>query len=395
MGLLISKQGKRKLTLENKRENSVSFSRSSSSTNSFSFANETNVSAMLSLVARGTTEEKEYASAKIVSLSANYTIDKAQIVREGGIRALIGLLCSSGASPEAKKYAASALSNLSYCNPSIKAQIAREGGIPPLIALIKHGCPEGKTQACAALLNLSVDEANKLHIAKEGGILPLISLMRNGTVLGKKYAAMTISNLGLNCHANQMMIANNEGILQLIELIIFGDAACKEKAAGALRNLAIDNNAIKEMIIKGNGITPLLALSRHGNFSGMRKANEVLEILIPPAGTDTDTGMIKPSAPPASQSMALCSATTTANASSVGNRGRTDSEISGVTDGSNDDSCCICLIDARTVLCLPCRHMCLCETCSSNQSYISQATRGEETCPICRSDVTSKISVFT
>ena len=48
--------------------------------------------------------------------------------------------------------------------------------------------------------------------------------------------------------------------------------------------------------------------------------------------------------------------------------------------------CVVCQTDAKTVLLMPCRHMCLCKECSSR----SEMTK----CPLCRVAITEKIDVF-
>jgi len=48
--------------------------------------------------------------------------------------------------------------------------------------------------------------------------------------------------------------------------------------------------------------------------------------------------------------------------------------------------CVICLSNKKTVLLLPCKHLCLCIDCSKNQSIID--------CPLCRIKIESKTSVF-
>ena len=42
--------------------------------------------------------------------------------------------------------------------------------------------------------------------------------------------------------------------------------------------------------------------------------------------------------------------------------------------------CCICMDDKKDVLFLPCKHICACANCSN-----------VKTCPICRTDIISKI----
>ncbi|RYG94958.1 hypothetical protein EON65_56680 [archaeon] len=48
--------------------------------------------------------------------------------------------------------------------------------------------------------------------------------------------------------------------------------------------------------------------------------------------------------------------------------------------------CTICMEDDRTVLLMPCRHLCLCSKCSE-QSML-------QLCPICRNRIQEKVTVF-
>ena len=56
------------------------------------------------------------------------------------------------------------------------------------------------------------------------------------------------------------------------------------------------------------------------------------------------------------------------------------------TDRHESLLCVVCLSSDKSVLCLPCRHLCLCLSCSEH----AQMTR----CPICREFIDEKISVF-
>ena len=47
-------------------------------------------------------------------------------------------------------------------------------------------------------------------------------------------------------------------------------------------------------------------------------------------------------------------------------------------NSSNESTCVICLTDTRNVLLLPCRHLCICESCAENLKFQSA------NCPICR-----------
>lgn len=48
--------------------------------------------------------------------------------------------------------------------------------------------------------------------------------------------------------------------------------------------------------------------------------------------------------------------------------------------------CVICLANEKSILCLPCRHLCLCEACSSHQEL--------DKCPICRLEIDEMLFVY-
>jgi hypothetical protein len=48
--------------------------------------------------------------------------------------------------------------------------------------------------------------------------------------------------------------------------------------------------------------------------------------------------------------------------------------------------CIICCEKEKSVVLLPCRHLCLCDTCSTHDQLA--------VCPLCREPIVHKISVF-
>jgi len=58
-------------------------------------------------------------------------------------------------------------------------------------------------------------------------------------------------------------------------------------------------------------------------------------------------------------------------------------------EGSNDsdDLCCICLDMKKTVVLLPCKHLCICMQCCEIPTLLC--------CPMCNSDITEKLRVFS
>ena len=66
-------------------------------------------------------------------------------------------------------------------------------------------------------------------------------------------------------------------------------------------------------------------------------------------------------------------------------------EIYGASKGAgeddDDDNCVICLTEPKLAVCLPCRHMCLCEECAAS------LMTGTAKCPICRQECKSMYHV--
>ncbi len=56
------------------------------------------------------------------------------------------------------------------------------------------------------------------------------------------------------------------------------------------------------------------------------------------------------------------------------------------SQASEQASCCICKDAPKTVLLLPCRHLCLCESCAGLPVV--------STCPVCRGQISQKLQVY-
>ncbi|KAE8798244.1 U-box domain-containing protein 15 [Hordeum vulgare] len=135
------------------------------------------------------------AAKKIRMLSKESPENRALIVGNGGIPALIGLL----AYPDKKvqENTVTSLLNLSI-DHSNKLLITKGGAIPLIIEILRNGSAEGQENSAATLFSLSMLDENKATIGTLGGITPLVELLTNGTVRGKKDAATAIFNLILN-----------------------------------------------------------------------------------------------------------------------------------------------------------------------------------------------------
>ena len=62
--------------------------------------------------------------------------------------------------------------------------------------------------------------------------------------------------------------------------------------------------------------------------------------------------------------------------------------------GAGDNVCCICREVAKSILLLPCRHLCVCEECG-DRCYGPSGDRPQQKCPVCRSVVVDRLRVFS
>ena len=71
------------------------------------------------------------------------------------------------------------------------------------------------------------------------------------------------------------------------------------------------------------------------------------------------------------------------------------SKLQQMRSKTRDDSalCCVCQDGAKTVLLLPCRHLCVCENCSSATD--SRRRRLLRCCPICRETVEEMMKIYS
>lgn len=59
---------------------------------------------------------------------------------------------------------------------------------------------------------------------------------------------------------------------------------------------------------------------------------------------------------------------------------------------SVDSSCCICLMNPKNVVLMPCRHLCLCDMCANELTSTSNFSIHE--CPLCRTRVDQRLHVY-
>lgn len=166
---------------------------------------------------------------------------------------------------------------LSKENPENRILIAYCRAIPPLVQLLSY--PDSKIQehSVTALLNLSIDEANKRSIAIEGAIPAIIEVLQNGTIQAKENSAAALFSLSM-LDENKVTIGFSNGIPPLVDLLKNGTVRGKRDAVTALYNLSL-NNTNKSRAIHAGIVTPLLQLLEDKNLGMVDEALSILLLL--------------------------------------------------------------------------------------------------------------------
>ena len=147
-----------------------------------------------------------------------------------------------------------------------RVRIREAGGIPPLVQLVRDGSAEAKTQAAAALANLTltyIEVTNRRLVGAAGATSPLIELLRDGSAEAKLWAASALRNLACE-NDNKMLITEAGGVPLFVQLLRDGCAKGKLKASAALSSLALNNDAGAVAVAVAVGLEALVELARHG-----------------------------------------------------------------------------------------------------------------------------------
>lgn len=194
--------------------------------------------------------------------------------------------------------AVAALVNLSLENQN-KVKIVRSGMVPPLIDVLKGGFPEAQDHAAGALFSLALDDQNKTAIGVLGALPPLLQVLRSDSDRARHDSALALYHLSL-VQSNQSKLvklgsvplllgmARSGQMTDRVLLILCNLAVCKEGRAAMLDCGAVEyfvgllgrdesvSNSSRESCVAA-----LFGLSLGGlRFRGLAKqagAEEVLE----------------------------------------------------------------------------------------------------------------------
>ncbi|KAL0416964.1 UNVERIFIED_CONTAM: U-box domain-containing protein 38 [Sesamum latifolium] len=284
------------------------FSYSSSPSTSSEFVSEEASSANVSSTSSGEDEnfvtrmrnldvyEQEQAVILLRKTTRTNEEARAALCSERLLFALKQLLKSRYAAVQTN--ATAALVNLSL-EKANKIKIVRAGVVPLLIDILRNGFEESREHAAGALFSLALEDENKTAIGVLGALQPLLHELRSGTRRSRHDAALALYHLTLvQSNRAKIMKLGAAGILlgllkdaelaARVVLVVCNLASCDEGRAALL-----DANAVETLVAalrnraesasestRENCIAALHSLS-HGSlrFKGLARDAGAVEVL--------------------------------------------------------------------------------------------------------------------
>lgn len=192
-----------------------------------------------------------------------------------------------------------ALVNLSLENPN-KVKIVRAGFVPLLIDVLRGRSPEAQEHACGALFSLALDDKNKTAIGVLGALQPLIHMMmRSESERARHDAALALYHLSL-VQSNRLKLVKLGSVQLFLSMVKSGQMPgrallilCNLGACNEGRAAMLDAGAVEffvELLRKGefdsestreSCVAAIFSLSHGGGlrFRGLAKAAGAMEVL--------------------------------------------------------------------------------------------------------------------
>ncbi|KAL1814696.1 hypothetical protein ACET3Z_017270 [Daucus carota] len=191
--------------------------------------------------------------------------------------------------------AAAAIVNLSLENVN-KVKIVRSGIVPPLIDVLKGGFFEAQEHAAGALFSLAVEDDNRTAIGVLGALEPLLHALRSESERTRNDSALALYNLSL-IQSNRVKMIKLGAVSILLSLLQNDDVAdrvllvlCNLARCAECKSVMLHCNAVESMVemlrrvetesTRENCVAGLYSLSqRNMRFKGLAAecgAGEVL-----------------------------------------------------------------------------------------------------------------------
>ncbi|KAJ7257977.1 hypothetical protein O6H91_11G034300 [Diphasiastrum complanatum] len=181
----------------------------------------------------------------------------------------------SGSNLQMKRDAIKGVRVLAKESKDTRTCIAERGAIAHILPLLSCGDPQIEENAVVALLNLSVDDENKVGLVAEGAVDAIVHALKNGSPDTRASAAVTITSLAMVDVNKATIGSRSDAIPALIKLLAHGNPRGKKEATTALYSLCIyvDN---RSRAVSGGLVSLLLSIL---SFQSGDIAERVLALL--------------------------------------------------------------------------------------------------------------------
>ncbi|KAI4331529.1 hypothetical protein MLD38_029714 [Melastoma candidum] len=210
------------------------------------------------------------AAAELRLLAKNNPMNRRVIGQCNAIVPLLSLIYSPG--KWAQEHAVTTLLNLSL-NEENKVAIVEAGAIEPLLYVLKSGGDGARENAAATFFSLSTLDEYKSTIGRSGAIKVLVNLLGTGSPRGKKDAAGALFSLSI-FHGNKARMVQAGAVKRLVELID-PVSGMVDKALAILSNLSTISEGCTAIVREG-GIPSLVEVVESGSQRGKENAASVL-----------------------------------------------------------------------------------------------------------------------
>ncbi|XVF25936.1 hypothetical protein REPUB_Repub13aG0256800 [Reevesia pubescens] len=188
---------------------------------------------------------------------------------------LVSALTSPSSQLVTKLDSLAQLSRLTKRDSALRRKLTESGVVPAILKCVDSDDPSFQEKALSLLLNLSLDDDNKVGLVAEGVINRVVKVLRIGSPDCRAIAATIITSLAV-VEVNKATVgAYPDAIHALVRLLIAGKGREKKEAATAL--YAICSFADNRRRAIDCGAVPILIRLLD---SGLERAIEVLGLLV-------------------------------------------------------------------------------------------------------------------
>ena len=203
---------------------------------------------------------------------------RAEILKSGGIMALVAMISGGGA--DEKSAAALALSQACIGNKESAQEAHEQDAIPPLIGAAKCGPDLVRVSACAAIAQICCNHPPSCHRVYElQGIRTLVACVRNGVGATQRESLLALAMVCQGSENGRQQCAQSDGLSLVFECLRSPNISVQSAAAKAMASLISEQgdpyNVVKR-VCEMDGLTLMAKLLTSNNLEAERNASSAL-----------------------------------------------------------------------------------------------------------------------